>query len=319
MSLHGLGLISPFLQQTSYQCQFEVSNFSPMLPPTLKYGRRQALGRLLQQWIECPETDPSVLLCPILPSKLKFKDLEKFKQLEIDTDTPAYLPLQIEHEFGDLEIMRPTGGAWEKIHIAESDTPLNPQHQVEISTWEGLIAPGVLIVEEIKRTKGVYMSEVCQAIYENHFPIDTLKYVYLLDVCNKDTRLFVRDELYTEYNGLAWPDEQIRDWVSGTPEFEALLGTKLGQTVAHLVLGAFKRGTRRISRVRIYDSFEALQLQFAIEEIQHIVPTYHPTQSPSARSTRSTSRRLGNIESRKRRVIWDKKTKGKKIRNQLSP
>lgn len=318
MSLQGLGLISPFLQQTSYQCQLEVSNFSPMLPPALKYGRRQAIGRLLQQWIECPETDLSVNLCPILPSRLKFKDLEKSKQLEIDTDTPAYLPLQIEHEFGDLGIMGPTGGAWEKIHIAESNAPLNPEHP-EISTWEGLVAPGVLIVEEIKRTKGVYMSEVCQAIYQSHFPIDTLRYVYLLDVCNKDTRSFVRDELYTEYNGLVWPDAQIRDWVSGTPEFEALLGTKLGQTVAHLVLGAFKRGTRRISRIRTYDSFEALQLQFAIEEIEHIDLTYSPAQSPSARSTRSTSRRLQNIESRKRRVDWDEGTKGKKFRSQLSP
>lgn len=213
--------------------------------------------------------------------------------------------------------MGPTGGAWEKIHIAESDAPLNPKHP-EISTWEGLVAPGALIVEEIKRTKDVYMSEVCQAIYENHFPIDTLKYVYLLDVCNVDTRSFVRDELYTESNGLAWPDEQIRDWVSGTPEFEALLGTKLGQTVAHLVLGAFKRGTRRISRIRIYDSFEALQLQFSIEEIEHMVPTYNPTQSPLARSTRSTSRRLRNIESRKRKVDWDEETKGKKVRSQWS-
>ncbi|KAF7527786.1 hypothetical protein PCG10_002257 [Penicillium crustosum] len=317
MSVQGLGLISPFLRQTSYQCQFDVSSFPPSLPPTLKYGRRQAVGRLLQQWIQCPETDPSIQLCPVLPSKLKFKDLEKLKQLEIDTDTPAYLPLQIEHEFGDLEIMGPTGGAWEKIHIAESDAPLNPKHP-EISTWEGLVAPGALIVEEIKRTKDVYMSEVCQAIYENHFPIDTLKYVYLLDVCNVDTRSFVRDELYTESNGLAWPDEQIRDWVSGTPEFEALLGTKLGQTVAHLVLGAFKRGTRRISRIRIYDSFEALQLQFSIEEIEHMVPTYNPTQSPLARSTRSTSRRLRNIESRKRKVDWDEETKGKKVRSQWS-
>lgn len=315
MPLQGLGLTSPFLQQPSYQCQFEDSTTSPMISPTLKYGRRQAVGRLLQQWIECPETDPSVQLCPILPSKLKFKDFEKSKQLEIDTDTPAYLPLQIEHEFGDLEIMGPTGGAWEKVHMSESDAPLNPERQ-EISTWEGLIAPGVLIVEEIKRTKGLYMSEVCQAIYQNHFPIDTLKYVYMLDVCNNDTRSFVRDELYTEYNGLAWPDQQIRDWVSGTPEFEALLGTKLGQTVAHLVLGAFKRGTRRISRVRIYDSFEALQLQFAIEEIEHIVPTYNPAQSPLARSTRSISRRLRNIESRKRKVVWDEETKGKKIRIQ---
>ncbi|KAK4864870.1 hypothetical protein LT330_001493 [Penicillium expansum] len=286
-----------------------------MLPPTLKYGRRQVVGRLLQQWIENPESDPSIDICPIIPSTLKFKDLKKFKHLEIETDMSPYLPLQIEHEFGGLEIMGPTGGAWEKIAIVESDAPLDPKHQ-DISTWEGQIAPGLLIVEEIKRTTGVFMSEVCQAIYQNHFPIDTLKYVYMLDVCNTDTRSFVRDELYTRSNGLAWPDDQIRDWVSGTPEFEALLGTKLGQTVAYLVLGAFRRGTRRISRIRIYHSFEALQLQFAIEEIEQVVPTCNPTQSSSARSTRSTSRRQRKIEWRKRQTDWNEETEGRKVQRQ---
>lgn len=306
MLLQGLGFISPSLQQSSYQ-----SNFSPMLPPTLRYGRRQAVGRLLQQWIECPESDPSVGICPILPSTLKFKDLKKAKQLEIDTDMNPYVPLQIEHEFADLEIMGPTGGAWEKIAIDEPNAPPDPKYS-DIHVWEGQVAPGVLIVEEIKKTPGFFMSEVCQAIYQNHFPIDTLKYVYMIDVCNTDTRSFVRNELYTEFNGLTLSDDQIHDWVSGTPEFEALLGTKLGQTVAHLILGAFKRGTRRISRIRIYETFEALQLQFAIEEIEQIVLTYDPIQSPSARSTRSTSRRQRNVESRKRKVDWDEETEVKK-------
>ncbi|QQK45797.1 Beta-glucuronidase [Penicillium digitatum] len=290
---------------------------SPMRPPILEYGRRQASGRLLQQWIECPESDPSVGICPIRPSTLKFKDFRKFKQLEIETDMSPYIPLQIEHEFGGLEIIGPTGGAWEKIAIVESDAPSpeDPKHQ-EINTWEGQIAPGLLIVEEMKRTTGVFMSEVCQAIYQNHFPIDTLKYVYMLDVCNKDTCSFVKEELYTRSHGLSWPDGQIRDWVPGTPEFEALLGTKLGQTVAHLVLGAFRRGTHRISRIRVFDSFEALQLQFAIEEIEQIVPTNNPAQSPSARITRSTTRRQQKIESRKRKMDWDEETEVKKARRQ---
>ncbi|CAI7645651.1 unnamed protein product [Penicillium glandicola] len=256
-------------------------------PDALKYGRRQAIGRLLQQWIENPVPDPSVKTCPILPSTLKFKNLKKLKRLEIDTDLNAYIPVQIEHEFPELKIMGPTGGAWERVAIDEPNARRDLEYP-NVHTWEGQIAPGLLIVEEIKRTKGVFMSEVCQAIYANYFPIDTLKYVYMLDVCNQDTRSFVINELYTESKGLDWPDNKPCDWKSGSPEFEALLGTKLGQTVARMVLGAFKRGTRHISRIRTYQTFEALQLQFAIEEIENtkdVVPTDAPIQS-QARITR---------------------------------
>ncbi|OQE43713.1 hypothetical protein PENCOP_c003G00598 [Penicillium coprophilum] len=294
-----------------------------MLPPNvLRYGKRQAIGRLLQQWIECPEFNPTVTICPILSSTLKFKDLKKSKQLEMDTDMHPYIPLQIEDEFAELEIMGPTGGAWERIAIDQPGSSQDTKYP-DIHTWEGQIAPGVLIVEEIKKAPGFHMSEVCQAIYQQHFPIDTLKYVYLIDVCNKDTRSFVRDELYTEYNGLAWPDEMIRDWIPGTPEFEALLGTKLGRTVAYLILGAFKRGTRRITRIRIFHSFEALQMQFTIEEIEQIIPTLTMIQTPSGCSTnsmgpetRSLSRRRRKLEYRKRKLDEHEDSGPRKIQRQ---
>ncbi|KAJ5783315.1 uncharacterized protein N7518_008992 [Penicillium psychrosexuale] len=264
-----------------------------MQSPTLKYGSRQALGRLLQQWIESPESDPPGETCPILPSKLKFKDLKKCKKLEIDIQMHPYLPIQIEYEFEQHGIMGPTGGAWDMVSIEEPDAPRDPEYP-HVHTWKGQIAPGVLMIEEIKKIPGFFMSEVCQAIYQNYFPIDSLKYVYMIDVCNKDTRSFVMDELYTEANGYTWEKDTI-NCIPGTPEFEALLGTKLGRTVAHLVLGAFKRGTRRISQIKVFDNFEALQLEFSI------VPTDAPAQSSSTRSTRSKTRREQNIESRKRK------------------
>ncbi|KXG50877.1 uncharacterized protein PGRI_064490 [Penicillium griseofulvum] len=295
-----------------------------MLPPnTLKYGRRQAIGRSLQQWIECPESDLSVQVCPILPSTLNFNDLKESKDLEIDMEIHPYIPLQIEDDFAELEIMGPTGGAWEKISINQPDTPRDDQYS-DIHIWEGQVAPGVLIVEEIKKAPGLFMSEVCQAIYQKHFPIDTLTYVYLIDVINKDTRSFVREELYTESNGLAWPDDKVRDWISGTPEYEALLGTTLGRTVGRLILGAFKRGTRRISRIRTFHSFGALQMQFAIEDIEQFATM--GSQYPSDRSvestdsmgpqTRSTSRRRQTIELRKRKLDWDEETESKRLRRE---
>ncbi|KAJ5504333.1 hypothetical protein N7463_007207 [Penicillium fimorum] len=319
--LVGLGLILPSLQLDSDQYVFKSDHISPMLPPNVfRYGRRQANGRLLQQWIESPESDPSVAECLIMPSTLKFKDLKKSKQLEIDMDTSPYIPIQVEQEFAELEIMGPTGGAWERIAIDQPDAPPDTKYP-DIHTWEGQIAPGVLIVEEIKKAPGFFMAEVCHAIYREHFPIDTLKYVYLIDVCNKDTHSFVMDDLYNESNGLAWPDDKIRDWIPGTAEFEALLGTILGRTVAYLILGAFKRGTRRVSRIRTFHSFDALQMQFAIEEIEQSNPTGTTIQPDSDRSTdsmgpetRSALRRRKNLESKKYQLGLDEETRPTKIR-----
>ncbi|CAG8904777.1 unnamed protein product [Penicillium egyptiacum] len=311
MSLQGLGLISPFLQQPSYQSKFEISNISPMACATLKYGERQAGGRLLQQWMERPESDPSVPECPSHPSKLRLEDLKKSKALTIDTDMFPYVPVQIEEEFAGLGIMGPSGGAWTMVSI---DGPVPTDSELQnLHAWEGQVAPRLLVVEEMQRIPEYFMSEVCQAVYQDRFEIGTLRYVYMIDVCNRDTLSFVKEELYTEPNGLVWPDDQIRDWQAGTPEFEALLGTQVGRTVAHLVLGAMGCGTRRISRIRSYHSFEGLQLQFAIEEIEQIVPTV----APSARVTRSMTRRQQVDESRKRKAE-DEETEAKKIRKTAS-
>ena len=259
---------------------------------TLKFGERQAAGRLLQQWMERTGSDTSVAECPTQPSRLQLKDLRKSKQFEIDEDMNPYIPSQIEDEFVQINITGPSSGAWGMISISEPSATDDTEYS-DLHVWEGQIAPGVLIIEEIKKSPGLFISEVCQAIYQNHFSIDTLKYVYMVDVCNRDTLSFVRDVLYTEANGLVWPDDKIHDWKLGTPEFEALLGTKLGKTVAHFVLGAFRRGTHRISQIRTFHTFETLQLRFSIEEVDTPVvpPTKLPIRTISTRVTRSMTRK----------------------------
>ncbi|KAJ5375014.1 hypothetical protein N7517_007020 [Penicillium concentricum] len=304
--LMGLGFISPSLQQDSYQYKFKVDNMAGALPPTaLKYGRRQIAGRTLQQWIERPASDPAVPACPIQPCTLRFKDVKKSKILEIDMDTDPYMPIQCENDFEELGMLGPTGGAWARIAIDQPDAPPDADYP-SVHTWEGQIARGVLIVEEIKKAPGFFISEVCQAIYREHFPIKTLKYVYILDVCNRDTREFVMDDLYTDANGLEWPDEEIYDWLPGTSEYEALLGTTIGRTVAYLILGSCQRGTRRISRIRTYDAFESLQMLFVIEDTLAQVSGDSSSES-SSRETRSSTRRK-NIESKKHKLGSDEES-----------
>lgn len=294
----------------------------------LKYGTHQSIGRLMQQWIEGSTADN----CPILPATLKFKDLLKSKDLDVDMEMHPYLPLQIENHFEELEIMGPSGGAWDKVYIQEVEPQMNPELPPGLHTWEGQAAPGMLIIEEMKRTSGPYTSEISQAVYKHYFPIESLKYIYMLDVCNGDTKHFVTKRLYNKANGLCWPDETIREWENGTPEFEGLLGTQLGRTAACVLLGAFERGTRRIARVRTYYAYEALQIRFELEEIEQFddieynVPSQIRQQFPlnrslpcrglnSANGKRSRARRtqsLGPVTrsaSRRRRVTEERKRK----------
>ncbi|KAJ5779353.1 hypothetical protein N7457_007073 [Penicillium paradoxum] len=285
----------------------------------LIYGTRQSFGRLLQQWMEGSTADN----CPVLPATLRLKDLLKSRDLEVDLELHPYLPVQIEDHFNELETSGPRGGAWDKICIQEIDPQRDPE-KPGIHMWEGQVAPGILMIEEIKRTHGPYTSEISHAVYTHYFPIETLRYIYLLDICNKDTKDFVTKELYSKPNGLHWPDETIREWEDGTPEFEALLGTQLGRTVGYMLLGAFPRGARRIARIRTYYAYEALQMRFEVEDVVPTVMVRRTTGFPRfpmrtfrsapkiARSgwkgrfgpeTRSASRRRINMEEEKEMTI----------------
>lgn len=225
------------------------------------------MGQILQRWMN----DPSISAlqeCKVQRSKLKLQHLE---HLVYPGQTP-YHPLQVE----DFGVERLGEEYWSKLSVIEM-APYGPLPRDKINVWEGLTAPGILVIEEMKRNSGFYMSEISQAVYENPFPLETLKQIFVLDVENKDTVQFVSERLYTTLSGLQWPDETTRYWEYGTPEFKGLLGTKIGQVVAHMILGAFKRGTRRIVRIGTSFMLDFLQMRFDIEEICPITLP-HPSQ-----------------------------------------
>lgn len=229
---------------------------------TYKYGGHEYKGQTLQSWMD----DPSSSTLPkskVQRSKVKYKDLE---HLVLLGETP-YHPLQLE-DFGINPLKKEE---WNKLSVVEL-APHGPSPRKEINVWEGLVTRGILVIEEIKRTHGFYMSEISQAVYEKSYPIDTLEQIFILDVENKDTLGFVSECLYTPSNGLQWPDEETRYWDYDTPEFKALLGTKIGQTVAHIILGAFERGSRRISRIGTSFLFDFLQMRFEIQKISPPLP-----------------------------------------------
>ncbi|CAI7661860.1 unnamed protein product [Penicillium pancosmium] len=112
------------------------------------------------------------------------------------------------------------------------------------------------------------------ALYTRNFEMDTLRYVFVQHVINEETAPFVKRALYTENTrpGLAWPKREPEIWDHNTPEYDGILGSRIGKVIAYLVLGAFPRGTRRITRIatwaanpQSYDN--RLQIRFDIEPV----------------------------------------------------
>ena len=142
----------------------------------------------------------------------------------------------------------------------------------EDDVWMGRSAYGVLFIENILRTSGSdspWISEISQAVYEEDFPIETLRHVFVTTVVNRDTLPFVNYLYHNHREELDFGE--LKEWTSEDDgeDFQALLGTRIGKIVAYLVLGAFERGTRRIARIVTWraGSPRSLQMRFDIERV----------------------------------------------------
>ena len=79
----------------------------------------------------------------------------------------------------------------------------------------------------------------------------------------------IRNEL-CKSEGLPYPFSEQGIWDPRLREFDALLGTKMGKTVAAFILCAWGQGVKRIARIVIFYDGEYLQrlnMRFDIEDI----------------------------------------------------
>ncbi|KAJ5107646.1 hypothetical protein N7456_004321 [Penicillium angulare] len=80
-------------------------------------------------------------------------------------------------------------------------------------------------------------------IYRHEYgTLDTLRHVLVQGVMNTQT-VAALERCTGKNEGL------FDSFERGSPEYQELLGTRIGRMVAYLVLGAFPRGTRKISRI----------------------------------------------------------------------
>lgn len=202
----------------------------------LPYGRLQAHGELRRQWID----DPAAPNCPINPSTLTIQ--------QVEANFPYVLPPRCNvmcEDFADQA---------KDLGIAPGPVYWSLQIRAPNFIWIGDTGPGVIVICAIRRTRNsnaYQISELTQALYTRNFNMNTLRHVFVQQVVNAETNPFVRRGLYTGNTrpGLTWPKQKPETWDYDTPEYDGLLGSRIGKLIAYLVLGAFPRGTRRITRI----------------------------------------------------------------------
>ncbi|CDM30178.1 unnamed protein product [Penicillium roqueforti FM164] len=137
--------------------------------------------------------------------------------------------------------------------------------------WEGRTGQGVVFLDWIRRSRrstAPHISELTKAAYEMDFSLNSLEYVFVTSIFETDTVQCVRDEVYRT-EGIEYPSSEHRIWTPSC-EFDALLGTAIGKTVAAFVLCAWGQGRKRIARIVTFHDGEYLQrlnMRFDIEDV----------------------------------------------------
>ncbi|KAJ6088598.1 hypothetical protein N7486_009859 [Penicillium sp. IBT 16267x] len=149
--------------------------------------------------------------------------------------------------------------------------------------WSGCTGPGMIIIDVMTRAqlgpKVTFKlranvptaSAVAQAFYERDFDLNDLRCVFVNGIINKNTVGFIREHIYNpeDFDNFPGLDFAPQTWKYASPEYDGLLGTRIGKVVAYLVLGAFERGTRRISQIVTYsyEGIRAVHMRFDIEVV----------------------------------------------------
>ncbi|KAJ5788563.1 hypothetical protein N7457_003553 [Penicillium paradoxum] len=147
----------------------------------------------------------------------------------------------------------------------------NEEH--EAMEWDGHTGEGLIMVDWIFRSNDgnpPHVSECTQAVYQMDYPIDSLRYIVFTKIIESCTVPCVR-QVYASRGMMQYPppSAEPQTWTPPSPEYYALLGTKIGSIAAALVLGAWGQGRRRIARIVTFqpELTHNIDMRFDIEEI----------------------------------------------------
>jgi hypothetical protein len=230
------------------------------------YPKWDPKGEKLQKWLNnanepgCPIPKTTVTMANLPPSEYFIYSKATCLSLT-QSNWVASLGLPVETSVEDAD------SVYQFLSLHKNELPW--------AHWSGRIGPGVIIIECIRReddSTAPWISELTKAIYEKHSSLSDLRYVFLTDVQNEDTVECITT--ICDAHRLPYPSDDDQGkwptgvWVPPSPEFNALLGTRLGKVVAYFILGAYGRGVKRIAKITFFNAKrKQLNLRFDIENV----------------------------------------------------
>jgi hypothetical protein len=230
------------------------------------YPKWDPKGENLRKWLNnanepgCPIPKATVIMADMPPSKYFIYNRATCLSLT-QSHWVAHLGLPVEISVEDAD------SVYQFLSLHKNELPS--------THWSGRIGPGVIIIECIRRendSTAPWISELTKALYENYFPLSNLRCVFLTDVQNADTVECIK--AICDTHQLPYPSEDeygkwpTAVWMPPSPEFNALLGTRLGKVVAYFILGAYGQGVKRVARITLFNAKRnQLNLRFDIENI----------------------------------------------------
>ncbi|CAG8936469.1 unnamed protein product [Penicillium salamii] len=235
----------------------------------------QTIGARYQAWIDGPTinhcsvtkatlTYNDLFSLPPAPSELLNGDRGNYQWVERDSSYRApYKSVADDAKTVGLS----EGNDWNRRVLRQ----LGWAPHRELFKWSEYchwVVEGAIVAAAIMRYHGAHWSEIALAHYTHVYPdINTLKYVYVADVVNKETAPYVTEILYNNEKIKRTDEPAARYWVHDSDEYQCLLGTAIGKGVAAMVLGAWPRGTHRMKQIKTFFENRSLQLRFDIVEI----------------------------------------------------
>ncbi|KAJ5083474.1 hypothetical protein N7456_012901 [Penicillium angulare] len=220
------------------------------------------VGAKLQNWLTNPNSK-----CPLTISTLTLDEL-KSEGWIVRRET-VDLPKEFHNRVSRVGIT-PEQTTFEQVGAMNVNV---------YTEWDGIIGPTILIIELVNRAEErkipanldgefPWMSQLIKASYDDdRFALMNLRHIFVDTVVNDETRDFFRDYIYPGYSS---EEDRISEapykvFEDGTPNFHALLGTRIGKTVVYFLLNAHAPGTRTIQRIVSWVDNYSLHLRFDLD------------------------------------------------------
>lgn len=236
-------------------------------PPEPRESLRQR-GARLSQWI----SDAGAPECPIRQRVMSVEELLHYApDMELSENCTLLYGMIMQDLLLPAEAERPgpSDFSYEFLTFSEETYRHLQLDENALNVWSGYVAPNLIAINDVQRSTRRYFpyaSEIGLALYNSFYgSLDGLRYIFVNDVRNPQTHQYITKDLME-----VWPIAQPQTFDYGTQEYEEILGTRMGRIVAYMVLGAFVRGSHRITQVTVYCSDrirEKLDLRFDIDAL----------------------------------------------------